>query len=150
MATRRSKIPFVSVFDFEAAAEVKMSRMAREYLQSGAADKITLRWNRTIYDSLLLKPRVLHDVSCLDTSLTLFGEKVPHHPLLLAPTAYQRLFHKDGELAAAAGAAQTGTIYTASSFSTVAIEKIAASTKHSIWFQLYTPPDCTISDYQAG
>ena len=145
MPTRRARTPLVSVSDFEFAAEAKMSHMAREYLQSGAADEITLRRNRTIYDSLLLKPRVLRDVSGLDTSLTLFGEKMDH-PLLLAPTAYQRLYHKDGELASAAGAAQTGTIYTAGSFSTFTIEKIAASTKHTIWFQLYTPPDRAISE----
>jgi 4-hydroxymandelate oxidase len=144
MPKSRAKFPLVSVSDFEAAAEAKMSPMAREYLQSGAADEITLRRNRSIYDSLLLKPRVLRDVHHLDTSVTLFGAKLPH-PLLLSPTAYQKLFHKDGELAAAAGAAQTQTIYTASSFSTVSIEKIAASTSHAIWFQLYTPPDRAIS-----
>jgi len=144
MPKRRSKSPLVSVSDFEAAAETKMSSIAREYLQSGAADEITLRRNRSIYDSLLLKPRVLRGAEHLDTSITLFGAKLPH-PLLLSPTAYQKLFHKDGEIAAAAGAAQTQTIYTASSFSTVSIEKIAASSSHPVWFQLYTPPDRAIS-----
>jgi len=144
MPKRRTKTPLVSVSDFEAAAETKMSTMAREYLQSGAADEITLRRNRSIYDSLLLKPRVLRDVNHLDTSLTLFGAKL-QHPLLLSPTAHQKLFHKDGELAAAIGAAQTQTIYTVSSFSTVSIEKIAAGTSPTIWFQLYTPPDRVIS-----
>src|SRR5512146_3160829 len=129
MPTRSLKTPLVSVSDFESAAEAKMSPMAREYLQSGAADEITLRRNREMYDSLLLKPRVLRDVSSLNTSLTLFGSRLDH-PLLLAPTAYQRLYHKDGEVAATASAAQTRTIYTASSFSTFTIEKIAASSKH--------------------
>jgi 4-hydroxymandelate oxidase len=67
------------------------------------------------------------------------------HPLLLSPTAYGRLFHKQGELAVAEGAAQTKTIYTVSSFSTTKLEKIAASTTHPLWFQLYTPPDQAIS-----
>ncbi|HET9804817.1 MAG TPA: alpha-hydroxy acid oxidase [Candidatus Acidoferrum sp.] len=145
MPTRRPKPPLVSVSDFEAAAEAKMSAMAREYLQSGAADEITLRRNRAIYDSLLLKPRVLRDVSRLDTSLTLFNEKMAH-PLLLAPTAYQRLYHKDGELASAAGATRSETIFIASSFSTFTIEKIALRAKRSLWFQLYTPPDRAISE----
>lgn len=122
-----------------------MSHMAREYLQSGAADEITLRRNRAIYDSLLLKPRVLRDVGGLETSFDLFGKKMAH-PVLLAPTAYQRLYHKDGELASAAGAAQAEAIYTASSFSTVTIEKIAENPKHRVWFQLYTPPDRAISE----
>ena len=144
MPKRASKTSFASVSDFEAVAEAKLAPMAREYLQSGAADEITLRRNRSIYDSLLLKPRVLCGVETLDTSLTLFGDKRPH-PLLLSPTAYQKLFHKDGEIASAAGAAQAHTIYTASSFSTVSIEKIAASSSEAIWFQLYTPPDRAIS-----
>lgn len=144
MPKRRFKSPLVSVSDFEAAAEAKMSSVAREYLQSGAADEITLRRNRSIYDSLLLKPRVLRGTGSLDTSITLFGAKLPH-PLLLSPTAYQKLFHKDGEIAAADGAAQTRTTYTASSFSTVSIEKIAAGSSHPVWFQLYTPPDRAIS-----
>lgn len=144
MPKRRSKMPLVSVSDFEAAAEAKMSHMAREYLQSGAADEITLRRNRSVFESLLLKPRVLCDVSHLDTSLNLFGLAMPH-PVLLSPTAYGRLFHKQGELAVAGGAAQTKSIYTVSSFSTTKLEKIAASTTHPLWFQLYTPPDQAIS-----
>jgi len=144
MPKRPSKMPLVSVSDFETAAEAKMSHMAREYLQSGAADEITLRRNRSIFDSLLLKPRALCDVSSLDTSLNLFGVAMPH-PLLLSPTAYGRLFHKQGELAVAEGAARTKTIYTVSSFSTTKMEKIASSTTHPLWFQLYTPPDQAIS-----
>jgi len=121
-----------------------MSPMAREYLQSGAADEITLRRNRSIYDSLLLKPRVLRDVpSSRHVGHAIWRQTAA--PAATFPTAYQKLFHKDGELAAAAGAAQTQTIYTASSFSTVSIEKIAAGTSHAIWFQLYTPPDRAIS-----
>jgi 4-hydroxymandelate oxidase len=144
MPKRRFKTPLVSVSDFEAAAEETMSPMAREYLQSGAADEITLRRNRSIYDSLLLKPRVLRDVAQLDTSLTLFGARLPH-PLLLSPAAHQKLFHKSGELGSAAGAAAAQTIFTASSFSTVSIEKIAAHSSLALWFQLYTPPDRAIS-----
>ena len=121
-----------------------MSRMAREYLQSGAADEITLRRNRAVFDSLLLKPRVLCDVSKLDTSLTLFGAAM-EHPVLLAPAAYHKVFHKQGELATATGAAQTKTIYTVSSYATTSMEKIAAITNHPLWFQLYTPPDHNIS-----
>ncbi|HWZ97449.1 MAG TPA: alpha-hydroxy acid oxidase [Candidatus Dormibacteraeota bacterium] len=144
MPKRRSQMPLVTVSDFEAAAEAKMSYMAREYLQSGAADEITLRRNRSIFESLLLKPRALCDVSHLDTSLNLFGLAMPH-PLLLSPTAYTKLFHKDGELAVAEGAAQTKTVYTVSSFSTTSMEKVAARATYPLWFQLYTPPDRAIS-----
>src|SRR5207244_3283693 len=75
MPKHRAKTLFVSVSDFEAVAEAKLPPMAREYLQSGAADEVTLRRNRSIYDSILLKPRVLCGVETLDTSLTLFGDK---------------------------------------------------------------------------
>src|SRR5215831_9649640 len=138
------KTPLVSVSDFETAAEAELSRMACEYLQGGAADEITLRRNRFIFESLLLKPRVLRDVSRLDTSLKLFDIEIPH-PLLLAPTGYTKLFHKEGELAVAEGAEMVKAIYTASSFATTSLEKIAAKTNYPLWFQLYTPPDRTIS-----
>lgn len=114
--------------------------MAQEYLASGAADEITLARNRAVFDSRLLNPRVLRDVGTLSTSVELLGTALAH-PILLAPTAYHRLFHKQGELATADGAADAGAVYVVSSFATISMEKIAARTKMAKWFQLYTPPD---------
>jgi len=93
----------VSLSDFEPLARQRMSHMAYEFLASGAGDEITLRWNREALDKIRLRPRVLVDVSKLNTRVTLFGQELPF-PILLAPTALHRLYHPEGELATARGA----------------------------------------------
>ena len=80
----------VCLADFEAAARERMSVTAYEYIASGAADEITIRWNREAFDKLALRPRVLVDVERIDTSVELFGQKLDY-PILLAPTALHRL-----------------------------------------------------------
>lgn len=75
------------LFDFEKMAEGKMTRMAYEYVASGAADEITVRWNRQAFDVLKINPNVLNDVSKLDTTVTLFGQKLAY-PVLIAPLPF--------------------------------------------------------------
>ncbi|MGH9784332.1 MAG: alpha-hydroxy-acid oxidizing protein, partial [Terriglobia bacterium] len=88
--------PPINLFDFEALARQRLSRMAFEYIASGAGDEITLRRNRECFDEIRLQPRVLAGVGRIDTGLELFGERLDY-PILLAPCAYQKLFHPDGE-----------------------------------------------------
>ncbi len=114
--------------------------MAYDYVAGGSADEITLRRNRTAFDELRLKPRVLRDVSRLDTRAELFGQTL-EFPILLAPTAYHKLMHPQGELATARGAAASRVTYVVSSFATTAIERIAAAAQARLWFQLYVQPD---------
>ena len=80
------------------------SRTALGSVSGGAADELTLRWNREAYDHIRLKPRVLVDVSKVDTRVKLFGQELPF-PILLAPTGAQGFIHPEGDLAAARGAA---------------------------------------------
>lgn len=87
-----------NLFDFEKTAEGKMTKMAYEYVAGGAADEITIRWNRQAFDTLKISPGVLYDVSKLDTTVTLFGQKLAY-PILIAPTAYHKIMHPEGELA---------------------------------------------------
>ncbi|MEO5960876.1 MAG: alpha-hydroxy acid oxidase [Opitutaceae bacterium] len=126
--------------DFERAAQQRVSPMAWDYLAGAAADEITLRWNRESYDRLRLRPRVLVDVSHLDTRVTLLGRQLPF-PILLAPAAYQRLFHPEGEIAAVRGAAAADATFVVSTSATTSLEDIAAATTKPLWFQLYTQPD---------
>lgn len=114
--------------------------MAWEYINGGAADELTLRWNEEAYGRIRLCPRNLVDVSALDTRVTLFGRELPC-PILLAPVAYQRLMHPDGELATVKGAAAAGATMVLSTFSTVTLEKVAAAATQPLWFQLYVQPD---------
>jgi 4-hydroxymandelate oxidase len=114
--------------------------MLYEFVASGAADELTLRWNRESYDKIRLRPRVLIDVSKLDTRVNLFGQELPF-PILLAPTAYHRLYHAEGELATARGAGAANATYVVSSYTTTPIEEIAKSATKPLWFQLYIQPD---------
>jgi 4-hydroxymandelate oxidase len=87
-----------------------------------------------------LLPRVLRDVSRLDTRLSLLGTEMPF-PILVAPTAYHRLADPEGEVATARGAGATGATLVVSSLSTTAIEEVAGAATGPLWFQLYVQTD---------
>lgn len=134
--------PLVSVSDYEAAAKRKLSVAAWEYYNGGSADEVTLRRNRSALDGLQLKPRVLVDVTRVDTSCTLLGFKL-EHPILLAPTSSHLLAHPDAEVATARGAGAAKTILVASTNSNRSIEDICKAATGPIWFQLYVDDDHT-------
>ena len=130
----------VSLSDFESLARERVPRMAFEYISGGAADEITLRWNRESFDRIRLRPKILVDVSNLDTRLTLFGQELPF-PILLAPTAYHRLVHPEGEIATVRGAALAGATLIASMLATTTIEEMAKAATRPLWFQTYILKD---------
>jgi 4-hydroxymandelate oxidase len=130
----------VNLFDFEPLARSRISPMAWEYISGGAGDEVTLRWNRDSFDRITLRPRILVDVSRLDTRVKLFGRELPH-PILLAPTAYQRMVHPEGELATVKGAGAAGATMVVSTMATTSVEEIAAAATSPLWFQLYVQPD---------
>lgn len=131
--------------DFEAHAQAAMNAEAWAYLNGGAADEITLRANRRAWDAIQLQPRVLRDLSGGHTRVNLLGSELAH-PVLLAPIAYQRLAHADGELASAYAAAAQGAGMVLSAQASVAMEAVAqafAAEPQSgpLWFQLYWRDD---------
>ncbi len=130
----------VCLTDFEPLAKKKMGVMGWEYMIAGAADELTLRWNTEAYQRLRLKPRVLVDVCRVDTRVRLLGQEHAY-PILLAPTASQKLAHPDGELATARGASAAGIAMVLSSFSNTSLEDVFAAARTPLWFQLYTQRD---------
>ena len=82
----------VCLADFEPIARERMTRPAFDYVAGGAGDEITLRWNREAFDRIKLRPRILVDVSKIDTSIRLFDRELAF-PILLAPTAFHRVVH---------------------------------------------------------
>lgn len=130
----------INLFDFEAAARESLAPMARDYYASGAHDEITLRDNHAAYDRLSLYYRTLVDVSRRDLSLTLLGHRLSM-PILVAPTAFQKLAHPDGEIATARAAGNAGTLMVLSTLSTCAIEEVRAEATGPTWFQLYVYKD---------
>jgi 4-hydroxymandelate oxidase len=133
-------LPVADLTQFEPLARGRLSQMAYDYVRSGGADEITMRENRLAFERLRLSPSVLTDVSQLDTRVTLFGVEF-EHPILLAPVAYHRLYHPEGELATARGSSAAGAAFAISSFTTTAISEIARHTRHPLWFQLYVQRD---------
>lgn len=133
----------VNVSDFEAAARGAMSEAARAYVFSGSANEITMARNRAAFDELRLLPRVLRDVSKIDTSRDLFGRTLAW-PLLIAPVGYQRLAHPQGERATAEGARAARVPIILSTVSTTPVERVVESGA-DVWFQLYTQRNADIT-----
>ena len=130
----------LNLADIEELARACMPHMAYEFVASGAADELTLGWNRTAYDRMRLRPRVLEDVASVDLSTSLLGRSLPF-PILLAPTAYHRVVHPEGELATARGAGEAGATWVVSTGSNTTIEEIARVATAPLWFQLYLQSD---------
>ena len=122
--------------DYEQAARGRIPRVAWEYIEGGAADEITVGWNREAYRKIRLLPRQLNDVGHVDTSVRLLSHELPH-PILLAPTAAHRLAHPDGEVATARGARLSGAGMVLSTYTSVPVEAVAAEKPPLLWFQLY-------------
>lgn len=128
------------VFDYARAAPARMSPMGWEYISGGAADELSLRWNHEAYERIRIRNRVLVDISRLDTRTTLLG-RVHAFPVLLAPTAYHKLAHPEGELATVKGAGTADVTMVVSTSANTTLEDIAAAATRPLWFQLYVNPD---------
>ena len=129
-----------SLTEFEALARTRLMRMIYDSVAGGAGNEMTLRANLQAWDRLPLRPRILVDVSKIDTRVHLFNQELDH-PILLAPTAYHCLYHPEGELETARGAANSHSTLVASSYATTSIEEMARVASASLWFQLYVERD---------
>ena len=130
----------VNLHEYEIAAREKLPGMVWDYYSSGADDEVTLRDNREAYERLKLQYRVLVDVKERDLRTTVLDQPVSM-PILIAPTAFQRLAHPDGELATVRAAGAAGTIMILSTLSNRAVEEVVAAATKPVWFQLYVYKD---------
>ncbi|KRB27973.1 alpha-hydroxy acid oxidase [Acidovorax sp. Root70] len=143
----RHTIPpgLVTLADHEQHARTQLDDNAWAYFSGGAADEISLRANRSAWDALPLWPRVLRSLAGGHTRVPLLGRTLAH-PILLAPVAFQRLAHPDGELAMAYAAAALGAGVVLSTQASVSLESVAQAVlpdpgRGPLWFQLYLQPD---------
>lgn len=143
----RHTIPpgLVTLADHEQHARTQLDDNAWAYFSGGAADEISLRANRTAWDALPLWPRVLRPLAGGHTRVPLLGRTLAH-PILLAPVAFQRMAHPDGELAMAYAAAALGAGVVLSTQASVSVESVAQAVlpdpgRGPLWFQLYLQPD---------
>lgn len=135
----------VSLADHEAHARTRLDDKAWAYFSGGAADELTLRANRCAWEQLPLLPRVLQPLAGGHTRVQLLGRTLAH-PILLAPVAYQKMAHPDGELASALAAAAQGAGLVLSTQASVSLETVAQTVRDEagrgpLWFQLYLQPD---------
>lgn len=135
-----SEKKLITVEDYEKAAAKKLDRMAFDYFSAGADGEKTLKRNRKAFKKYELWYRVLVDVSEVTTRTTVLGKELSS-PLVVAPTAYQKLAHPEGECATAAAAADAGTAFILSTLATTSLEEVAASSAGTKWFQLYVHKD---------
>ena len=130
--------------EFEPAAKRRVTPMAYAYIAGAAGDEQTMARNREAFAAIRLKPRVLVDASHLDTRIELLGRRLDF-PILLAPVAYHKLAHPQGELATVRGAGIAGAALVVSTYATVTLEKIAKAASGPLWMQLYVNPDRTFT-----
>jgi 4-hydroxymandelate oxidase len=140
---------FVTLDDYEAAALTALPVDVHGFIAGAAGDEWTLRENRRAFDRWVLRPRVLRGVSSADPAAELFGQSMSL-PVLVAPWAYQRMAHPDGEAGTARAAARSGTIMCVSTTAVDLLEEIAAASDGPKWWQLYVFTDRGFSAEMLG
>jgi glycolate oxidase len=133
-------LDYVSNQEIIQAAHRNLPQDVWDYLTGGAESETTMRRNRLGFDSLGLRPRVLVDVSKVDTSTTFLGQKL-RIPVMMAPIGSLQTITPEGGVAVAKAAAEFGTMNFVSSVTQPSLEEIAASTNHPKIFQLYIRGD---------
>jgi isopentenyl diphosphate isomerase/L-lactate dehydrogenase-like FMN-dependent dehydrogenase len=135
----------INVADFERAAADRLDAATHGYFAGGAGDEVTLRDNVAGWRRWQLRPRVLVDVSEVTPETSLLGRSVSM-PIFVAPIAFQRLAHQEGELAMARAAAAAGTIMCLSTIATVRPSEVpAAAPTGRRFFQLYRFRDAGVT-----
>ncbi|MCY0096887.1 alpha-hydroxy acid oxidase [Hoeflea ulvae] len=124
---------------YESRARHVLSTDRAAYFFGGAADELTLEANQRAFSEIELLPRALRDMRGGSAGLTLLGQPMAH-PVLVAPVAYQKLVHPDGEAAMAIGAAAQGTHMVLSTQSSVDAAEARRAGAYCTWFQLYWRP----------
>ena len=140
----------VNIAELERRARRLLTPGVYDYYAGGSGCERTLRASVRAWQQHWLMPRVLRDVSAVDTSLRLPGvpETVAATPVAVAPTGFQGLAHPDGEVATARGAAQAGALMVLSTRSSMRIEEVAeavAGEGGAWWFQVYVMRDRTLT-----
>jgi 4-hydroxymandelate oxidase len=135
----------LNLAELEALAQARVDPVAWDYYASGADDEHCLRRNCAAFAKYELHYRVLVDVARRDLATTVHGERIAM-PVIVAPTAFHRLAHDDGELASVRGAGDAGTVFILSTLSNTAVEDVVAAASGPVWFQLYVYRDRAVTE----
>src|ERR1043166_6269236 len=135
----------LSLREFEDEARRRLAPAIYDFFAGGADDEVTGGPTATASAQIGLVPHLLRGGQAREPEVSLLGRRADQ-PLLIAPTAFHRLAHPDGELATARAAAKASLIMVVSMASTVAIEELA-ETGADLWFQLYVQPDLGFTEH---
>lgn len=134
----------ISIPELRAIARRRVPHFAFEYVECGAEDELTLRWNRAAFEAIRFVPRTLVDTTQRQQRTTLFGA-ASSSPLVIAPTAMNGMQHRRGDVALARAAVEAGIPFCLSTFSNVRLEALAKEVSGRLWMQLYLLGDRNIA-----
>ena len=126
----------VNIFEYEEIAKQRLDKGEYDFIAGAATNEITLGRTRAVLDSIVMKPRIMVDISQRDLSTTVLGQKISF-PVMLDPAGNHGAAHIDAELASARAAGAAGTVMVLSSHSAKTLEGVAEAATGPIWFQQY-------------
>jgi 4-hydroxymandelate oxidase len=126
----------INVFDFELVARKNVPPAHFGYMASGIDDEVTLRANREAFQKYYLRPRRLNDVSKVDMTMEIFGERYVS-PIVVAPTGGNKAYHPEGEMAVARAARVGNHLEMLATGATTSIDDAIKARGGPVWFQLY-------------
>ncbi|EKM53383.1 uncharacterized protein PHACADRAFT_259730 [Phanerochaete carnosa HHB-10118-sp] len=146
LAARPPLDNILNMHDFEVIARAVIPEKAWAYYSSGSDDEITIRENRTAFQRIWFRPRILRDVSVVDWSSTILGHK-SSLPLYISATALGKLGHPDGELCVTRAAAKHGVIQMIATLASCSFDDIinAEANGQTFFLQLYVNRDREIT-----
>ncbi|CAO2823397.1 unnamed protein product [Amaranthus hypochondriacus] len=139
-----SIMEMTNISEYEKLAKERLPKMIYDYYASGAEDQWTLQENTNAFSRILFRPRILIDVSQIDMTTTILGFNISM-PIMIAPTAMQKMAHPEGEMATARPASSAGTIMIMSSWETSSVEEVASTGNGIRFFQVYVMRDRNVT-----
>ncbi|MFI6893885.1 alpha-hydroxy acid oxidase [Streptomyces sp. NPDC050256] len=125
-----------SVDELESEARDRLPQSVADYIGGGAGDERTMEWERGAFHDYAIRPTVFSGVAVPDVSVSVLGSEISL-PVGVAPMAYQRLVHSDGELATARAAGRAGALTVVPMLSSTRLEDVAEAAEGPLWFQVY-------------
>ncbi len=126
----------INLFEYEEIAKSRLEQGQYDFIAGGATDEITIRRTRAVFDSIMMRPRMMVDISKRDVSTTVLGQKIDL-PVMIDPAGNHGVAHEDADLATARAAGAAGTLMVVSSHAARTMEDVAGAATGPLWFQQY-------------
>lgn len=131
-----SRFPLTAISDYRSMAQKRLPIQLFDFLEGGAFDEVTMQKNKTDFQHIQLKRRVLKDVSTITMETEILGQKIDF-PLILAPIGFAGVYARRGEVQAAKAAAKANIPFSLSTVGICSIEEVAQNCANPFWFQFY-------------